>query len=199
MTEQEKMLAGELYRSTDPELQSLLARAQQTLRLLNSIPNEDWDERFMVLQELFADLGPGTQIKSPFMCDYGKQIRIGRNGFVNYDCVFLDCNVITIGDDVQIAPGVHIYTAYHPLDPETRRSSLELAKPVTIGNNVWLGGKSVVCAGVNIGDNSIIGAGSVVVKDVPANCVAAGNPCRVIRRLTPHKPAATGSASHEPM
>lgn len=183
MTEKEKMMAGELYCSTDPALQALLARAQQTLRLLNSIANEDLRERFRVLQELFGDLGLGTQVKSPFVCDYGGHIRIGRNGFVNYGCVFLDCNFITIGDDAQIAPGVHIYTALHPLDPETRRSGLELAKPVAIGNNVWLGGRSVICAGVKIGDNSVIGAGSVVVKDVPANCVALGNPCRVIRRL----------------
>jgi maltose O-acetyltransferase len=98
--------------------------------------------------------------------------------------VFLDCNVITIGDDAQIGPGVHIYTALHPLEPETRRSGLEMAKPVTIGNNVWLGGKCVICPGVRIGDNSVIGAGSVVVKDIPANCVAVGNPCRVIRNLS---------------
>jgi maltose O-acetyltransferase len=181
--EKEKMLAGDLYRSTDPELQSALGEAQRLLRRLNAIPNEDAEERFAALQDLLGQTGRGVQIKSPFMCDYGRHIRIGRNGFVNYGCVFLDCNLITIGDDAQIGPGVHIYTALHPVDPETRRSGLEAAKPVTIGNNVWLGGCSVICPGVTIGDNSVIGAGSVVVRDIPANCVAVGNPCRPIRNI----------------
>jgi maltose O-acetyltransferase len=182
-SEKEKMLAGELYRSTDLELQSAMARAQRLLRRLNGIPNEDSDQRFMVLQELLGQAGTGTQIKSPFLCDYGAHIRIGRNGFVNYGCVFLDCNLITIGDDAQIGPGVHIYTALHPVDAETRRSGMEAAKPVTIGHNVWLGGRSVICPGVTIGDNSVIGAGSVVVRDIPANRVAVGNPCRIIRKF----------------
>lgn len=183
LSEKEKMLAGELYRSTDSELQSAMAEAQQLLRQLNAIPNEDADQRFAVLQELLGQIGRGTQIKSLFTCDYGAHIRIGRNGFVNYGCVFLDCNLITIGDDAQIAPGVHIYTALHPVDPETRRSGLEAAKRVTIGHNVWLGGRCVICPGVAIGDNSVIGAGSVVVRDIPANRVAVGNPCRVIKEV----------------
>lgn len=183
-SEKDKMLAGELYRSTDRELQTAMAKAQHHLRRLNSTPNEDAEHRFFILQALLGQVGGGTQIKSPFACDYGAHIRVGSNGFVNYGCVFLDCNLVTIGDDAQIGPGVHIYTALHPIEPETRRSGLELAKPVTIGNNVWLGGKSVICPGVKIGDNSVIGAGSVVVKDIPANCVAVGNPCRVIRSLS---------------
>jgi len=183
LSEREKMLAGELYRSTDPELQTGLAEAQQHLRRLNAIPNEEAGQRFEVLQELFKQIGNDTQVKSPFMCDYGVHIRIGRNGFVNYECVFLDCNLITIGDDAQIGPGVHIYTALHPIDPEIRRSGLEAAKPVAIGHNVWLGGHCVVCPGVTIGDNSVIGAGSVVVRDVPANCVAVGNPRCVVREV----------------
>jgi maltose O-acetyltransferase len=183
-SEKEKMLAGELYRSIDHELQAAMARAQQHLRQLNSTPNEETERRHSILRVLLGQVGEGTQIKSPFTCDYGTHIRIGRNGFVNYGCVFLDCNLVTIGDDAQIGPGVHVYTALHPLEPETRRSGLESAKPVTIGNNVWLGGKSVICPGVRIGDNSVIGAGSVVVKDIPASCVAVGNPCRVIRSLS---------------
>jgi maltose O-acetyltransferase len=182
-TEKEKMLAGELYRSTDPELQAALGRAQERLRRLNSVPNEDIEQRFTILQGLLGRVGANTQIKSPFTCDYGAHIRIGRNGFINYGCVFLDCNLVTIGDDAQIAPGVHIYTALHPVDPETRRRGLEAAKPVSIGHNVWLGGRCVICPGVTIGDNSVIGAGSVVVHDVPANRVAVGNPCRVIKAL----------------
>jgi maltose O-acetyltransferase len=129
-------------------------------------------------------IGSGTQIKSPFACDYGAHIRIGRNGFVNYGCVFLDCNLITIGDDAQIGPGVHIYAALHPVDPGIRRSGLEAAKPVNIGHNVWLGGRCVICPGVTIGDNTVIGAGSVVVRDIPANRVAVGNPCRVIKEIS---------------
>jgi maltose O-acetyltransferase len=183
LSEKEKMLAGVLYRSTDPELQAAMAEAQQHLRRLNAMPNEDSDGRFAVLQALLGQIGNSTQIKSPFACDYGLHIRIGRNGFVNYGCVFLDCNLITIGDDAQIAPGVHIYTGFHPVEADLRRSGLEAAKPVTIGNNVWLGGHCVICPGVTIGDNSVIGAGSVVVRDVPANQVAVGNPCRVIKKI----------------
>lgn len=183
LSEKEKMLAGELYRSTGCELQAEMAEAQQYLRRLNAIPNEDFERRFVVLQALLGQIGNSTQIKSPFACDYGVHIRIGRNGFVNYGCVFLDCNLITIGDDAQIGPGVHIYTAFHPLQADMRRSGLEGAKPVTVGHNVWLGGHCVICPGVAIGDNSVVGAGSVVVRDVPANQVAAGNPCRVIKKI----------------
>lgn len=182
-SEKEKMLAGELYHSRDPELQSAMAEAQRHLRCLNATPNEDSEQRFGVLRALLGEIGSGTQIKSPFACDYGTHIRIGRNGFVNYGCVFLDCNFITIGDDVQIAPGVHIYTALHPVAAGVRRSGLEAAKPVKIGHNVWLGGCCVICPGVTVGDNVVIGAGSVVVRDIPANRVAVGNPCRVIKEI----------------
>lgn len=185
LSEREKMLAGELYSSTDTELRALMAKAQKRLRRLNTTPNERSKARFEILKSILASVGAGTQIKSPFSCDYGKHIRIGRNGFVNYGCVFLDCNVIRIGEDAQIGPGVHIYTALHPLDPASRRKGLEAARPVNIGDNVWLGGRSVICPGISIGDNAVIGAGSVVVKDIPANCVAVGNPCRVIRPLNP--------------
>jgi maltose O-acetyltransferase len=182
-SEKEKMLASELYRSTDAELQDMMAKTQQHLRCLNAIPNEDIEQRFATLQAMLAQIGNGTQIKSPFTCDYGVHICIGNNGFINYGCVFLDCNLITIGDDAQIGPGVHIYTAYHPIDTEVRRSGLEAAKAVIIGRNVWLGGASVICPGVTIGENSVIGAGSVVVRDVPPNRVAVGNPCRVVREI----------------
>ena len=182
-SERQKMLRGELYSSAEPELQIALAQAQQQLRELNAIPNEDAQQRFALLKRVLGEIGSGTQIKSPFSCDYGVHIRIGRNGFVNYGCVFLDCNLITIGDDVQIGPGVHIYTALHPLAPEIRRSGLESAKAVSIGHNVWLAGSCVICPGVSIGDNSVIGAGSVVVRDIPPSSLAVGNPCRVIKHL----------------
>jgi maltose O-acetyltransferase len=184
LTEKEKMLAGELYRSIDPELQSAAARAQQHLRRLNTTPNEDVGLRRTVLRALLGSMGELTQIKSPFSCDYGWNIHVGDNGFINYGCVFLDCNSIRIGDDAQIGPGVHIYTALHPLDARSRRSGLEAAKPVTVGHNVWLGGSCVICPGVSIGDNTVVGAGSIVVRDLPANVLAVGNPCRVIRQLS---------------
>lgn len=184
LSEKEKMLAGELYCSSDPELQAAAAQAQEHLRRLNSTPNEDLGLRRKVLQALLGGLGESTQIKSPFSCDYGWNIHIGQRGFINYACVFLDCNFIRIGDDAQIGPGVHIYTALHPLDPATRRSGLEAAKPVAIGDNVWLGGSCVICPGVSIGDNTVVGAGSIVVRDLPPNVLAVGNPCRVVRRLS---------------
>lgn len=184
LTEKEKMLAGELYRSIDPELQSAAAQAQQHLRRLNATPNEDLDLRRTVLQSLLGSIGELTQIKSPFSCDYGWNIHVGRNSFINYGCVLLDCNSIRIGDDAQMGPGVHIYTAMHPLDAHTRRNGLEAAKPVIIGDNVWLGGSCVICPGVSIGDNTVVGAGSVVVRNLPANVLAVGNPCRVIRDLS---------------
>lgn len=187
LSEKEKMLAGELYRSTDRDLQTAMAAAQRHLRLLNAIPNEDGERRFAALETLLGHIGNGTQIKSPFACDYGFNISIGRNGFVNYGCVLLDCNLISIGEDAQIGPGVHIYTAFHPVDAEVRRQGLEAAKPVTIGHNVWLGGSCIICPGVTIGDNTVIGAGSVVVRDVPANRVAVGNPCRVVRNIVGHR------------
>jgi maltose O-acetyltransferase len=183
LSEREKMLVEELYTSADPELRSLMASAQKRLRRLNDTPNERREARFKVLRSILASVGHGTEIKSPFSCDYGKHIRIGRNGFINYGCVFLDCNFIQIGDDAQVGPGVHIYTAHHPVDPEKRRKGLEGARPVNIGHNVWLGGRTVICPGVSIGENSVIGAASVVLKNIPANCLAVGNPCRVIREL----------------
>jgi maltose O-acetyltransferase len=183
VTEKEKMLAGELYCSSDPELVAAMAHAQKLLRELNTLPNENPTERSALLRRFFGQFGENTQIRSPFFCDYGAHISIGRDSFVNYNCVFLDCNRITIGDYAQIAPAVQIYTAWHPLDPATRHSALEAASPVTIGNNVWIGGGAIICPGVSVGDNSVIGAGSVVTKNIPANALAVGNPCRVLRSL----------------
>jgi maltose O-acetyltransferase len=181
LTEKEKMLAGELYRSNDPELQRSMALAQERLRALNAIPNEEPACRQASLHTLLGEVGDEVQLRSPFACDYGVNIRIGRNSFVNFGCIFLDCNLIIIGQDAQIGPGVHIYTALHPVDPKLRRSGLESARPVRIGRNVWIGGHTVLCPGVTIGDNTVIGAGSIVVRDIPEGKVAVGNPCRVIR------------------
>jgi maltose O-acetyltransferase len=178
------MLAGELYHATDPELQADLAQAQRKLRALNAIANEDVDSRRAALTDLLAHFGERTEIRSPFFCDYGYNIRIGARGFINYGAVLLDVNLIEIGDDAQIGPNVQILTAYHPVDPDVRRTGLETAKPIHIGDNVWLGAGAILLPGITIGDNSVIGAGSVVTRDVPAGVIAFGNPCRVIRKCT---------------
>ena len=132
-----------------------------------------------MLRELLGAVGDGTTVKPRFMCDYGFNIRAGRNLFVNYDCIFLDVAPIDIGDDVQIAPAVQLYTATHPLDAAVRRSGLESGRPIRIGHNVWIGGGAIVLPGVTIGDDAVIGAGSVVTRDVPAGSVVVGNPARV--------------------
>jgi maltose O-acetyltransferase len=175
------MLAGELYSATDPELVADHLHAQYLLYRFNATRADAAEERRELLMELFGLFGRGSVVKPSFRCDYGYNILIGRNVFVNYDCVFLDCNRITIGDDVQIGPAVQLYTAQHPADPETRRSGLESALPVTVGDNVWIGGGAILCPGVTIGADTVIGAGSVVTRDVPAGVIAAGNPCRVLR------------------
>lgn len=178
-----KMLAGELYISTDPELYAAHVRAQALLARFNATPADADDQPRALLSELFARFGADSVLKPSLRCDYGFNISIGERTFINFDCVLLDCNRIVIGDEVQIAPGVHIYTATHPLDPKARRAGLEYALPVTIHDGVWLGGGAIVCPGVTIGENTVVGAGSVVTKDLPANVVAVGNPCRAIRRL----------------
>jgi maltose O-acetyltransferase len=182
-SEKEKMLAGELYMANDRELVAAHLRAQEILTRFNATSADSDEGRRRYLEKLLGQIGDAAVVKPVFRCDYGFTISIGRRTFVNYDCVFLDCNRITIGEEVQIAPGVHIYTATHPVDAETRRSGLEYALPVTVGDGAWLGGGSIICPGVTIGENAVIGAGSVVTRDVPANVVAAGNPCRVLREL----------------
>jgi maltose O-acetyltransferase len=178
------MLAGDLYLSSDPELTAARLRALKLVARFNNSEPEAFAERRLILGELFGSLGEGSVINPTLRCDYGFNIHVGKNVFMNFDCVLLDCSRIDIGDDVQIAPGVHIYTATHPMEASVRKSGLELAKPVRIGSGVWLGGKAVVCPGVSIGENTVVGAGSVVVRDLPANVFAAGNPCKPIRELS---------------
>lgn len=182
-TEREKMLAGELYVASDPELHAAHLRAQALLARFNATKADAVQGRRALLTELCAGFGAESVVKPTFRCDYGFNLSIGARAFVNYDCTFLDCNTITIGDEVQIAPGVHIYTCTHPLDAQQRRAYLELAEPVTIADGVWLGGGTIVCPGVTIGENTVVGAGSVVTRSLPANVLAVGNPCRVIRQL----------------
>lgn len=183
MTEKEKMLAGELYRGSDRELLAERRHAQQLLARYNGTPGDGQDLRTTLLRDFLSTVGEGTVVLSPFMCDYGYNISLGRNVFINYHCIFLDCAPITIGDDVQIGPAVQLYTAEHPLDAEVRRSGLESASPIRIGSDVWIGGGAVVLPGITIGDRSIVGAGSVVVHDVPPDSVVVGNPARVVRTL----------------
>jgi maltose O-acetyltransferase len=177
------MLAGELYDPLDPQLDVERRRARELCASLNGSAEHEKERRNAILADL---LGAATDawVQPPFYCDYGSNIRLGRKVFFNFNCVLLDVAQITIGDHVLFGPGVQMYTASHPFSASERRSGLECAKPISIGDDVWVGGGAILCPGVSIGDRSIIGAGSVVTRDIPADVVAAGNPCRVIRELT---------------
>jgi maltose O-acetyltransferase len=177
-TEREKMIAGAPYRASDPELAEARLRAQEILARYNATAPREAGTRDAILRELLGSVGVTPTIMPRFACDYGFNVRVGNNLFVNYDCVFLDCAPIDIGDDVQIAPGVHLYTATHPLDPAERRSGIEGARPIRIGSNVWIGGGAIVLPGVKIGDDAVIGAGSVVTRDVAKGATVVGNPAR---------------------
>lgn len=159
------------------------APARQLTQKLNTVDRSDFEAITKIVKELLGK-SDGAFINPPFYCDYGFNIEVGRNFFANYNCTILDVAKVTIGDNCQMAPNVAIYTAGHPVHPETRNSGYEYGIAVTIGDNVWIGGNSVICPGVTIGNNVVIGAGSVVTKDIPANVIAAGNPCRVIREIT---------------
>ncbi len=183
MTEREKMLAGELYDPADPELSQMRARCRQITRAYNATTEAETEVRYTLLGRLIGKISPGIEIEPPFRCDYGFNISVGHKFYANFGVVMLDCALITIGDNVLLGPNVQIYTPHHPLEPEIRRTLIESALPVTIGNDVWIGGGAIVLPGVTIGDSTTIGAGSVVTKDIPAGVVAAGNPCRVLREL----------------
>jgi maltose O-acetyltransferase len=182
-TEREKMLAHEPYWAAALELVEMRQRAQEQLYWFNHSRPEERAVRQEVLESLFQSIGSNFEIMPPFFCDYGGHIRAGKNLYINANCTILDCNWVTLGDDVLIAPNVQIYTAYHSVDPAVRLTGVEMAAPLTIGSNVWLGGGVIVCPGVTIGDHTTIGAGSVVTKAIPAKVVAVGNPCCVIRSV----------------
>jgi maltose O-acetyltransferase len=182
-SEKEKMLAGELYRSTGPELVGERRAAQRLLARYNATEPDDSAGRMALMHELFGAVGEGADILPRFHCDYGYNIRLGRNCFVNYNCVFLDCAAIEVGDDLQMAPAVQLYTAYHPLDRATRVAGWEAAKPIRIGDGVWIGGGAIILPGVTIGDGCVVGAGSVVTRDLPPGSVAVGNPARITKAL----------------
>lgn len=182
-TEKQKMLAGELYRASDSELVAERREARRLIRLYNATTEQEIERRSQLILELFGSTAPNIEIEPPFYCDYGSNIYVGDGFYMNFGGVILDCTAVHIGKKVLCGPSVHIYAATHPIDPKIRCSGLELAAPVKIGNNVWIGGGAIICPGVTIGDHTTIGAGSVVVKDIPAKVVAAGNPCRVIKYL----------------
>jgi acetyltransferase-like isoleucine patch superfamily enzyme len=185
MTEKEKAAAGLLYDANyDKELVSERSRAKQLLYKYNHLDPSKSDERKQLLRDLLGKVPDEFLIEQPLYCDYGYNISIGKNFFSNTNCVILDGAKVTIGDNVFIAPNVGIYTAGHPLDVEQRNAGLEYAYPVTIGDNVWIGAGVSILPGVTIGNNTVIGAGSVVTKDIPANVVAVGNPCKAVRSVT---------------
>ena len=182
-TMRERMLAGELYLADDPVLAEEQARAARLLDRFNQTGVDNGAERRGLLLDLLGELGEGSEIKPPLRCDYGSRIRVGARTFVNYGLVALDVASIEIGDDVQIGPNVQLLTPTHPIDPDTRRAKWEAAEPIVIEANVWLGGGVIVLPGVTIGENTVVGAGSIVTKDLAPNVVAAGNPARVVRSL----------------
>jgi len=182
MTEREKMLAGELYDPLDPELVAARVRARDLCRDLNATREADAAERRRILCDLFGAGGESAWMQPPFFCDYGTNIELGERVFFNFNCVVLDVCRVRIGSFTLFGPAVQIYTATHPLEAKLRRTR-ELGKPVEIGGDVWVGGGAIILPGVHIGSNAVIGAGSVVTRDIPAAVFAAGNPCRVIRAL----------------
>ena len=183
MTSREMQQQGYLY-PLDKELLDAHNRAKSITRRLNATLETQREERSALAKELFASAGEGAYIEPPFYCDFGFNTHVGKAFYCNYDCVFLDCGTITIGDHVMLGPKVALYAVSHPIDPTVRSLGYDYPMDITIGDRVWIGGSVVVCPGVTIGENTIIGAGSVVTKDIPANVVAAGNPCRVIRPIT---------------
>ena len=190
LTEKEKMLSGMSYNSRDPELLGMYHRARKLIKTFNNLDSENEIQRDNTLKDLFEFKGNGVWIEAPFFCDYGSNISIGDGTFINVNCMFLDDNKITIGKNGLIAPYVQIYTASHPIKASERiiraddkASYSTLTKPVTIGDNVWIGGNSIIFPGVTIGDNVTIGGGSVVTSDIPNNIFAYGNPCKPKKNL----------------
>ncbi|HEV3122200.1 MAG TPA: sugar O-acetyltransferase [Isosphaeraceae bacterium] len=181
-TERDRMLAGELYNPNDPELLLARKRARELCWALNATSEAEQEERRRILLSLFGAGGDSVLMQPPFFCDYGSNILLGENVFFNFNCVVLDVCQVKIGDHSQFGPAVQIYTATHPMNAELRRTR-EFAKPIEIGSDVWVGGGAILCPGVRIGSRSVIGAGSVVTREIPEGVVAAGNPCRVIREI----------------
>jgi maltose O-acetyltransferase len=181
----DRMLRGELYLADDPDIQTDAARGHALMERYNATRASEQELRDRLLRELLGDVGEGVVVRPPLWIDYGANISIGARTFVNYDCVMLDVAPIRTGAACQLATRVQLLTATHPVDPEPRRLGWESAEPITIGDNVWLGGGAIVCPGVTIGENTVVGAGAVVTRDLPAGVVAAGVPARVLREIGP--------------
>jgi maltose O-acetyltransferase len=179
-SEKEKMLSGELYDPLDQQLVDERTKARLLLKELNYTKEDELEKRDSILKQLLPNAGIGLWLQPPFYCDYGTNILLGEKVFFNFACIVLDVALVTIGSRTIFGPNVQIYTATHPLHYLERGSGLESGKPISIGDDVWVGGSVIICPGVNIGSRSIIGAGSVVTKDIPDEVIAAGNPCRII-------------------
>lgn len=184
MSERERMLSGELYYSPDQELTQMHIKCHEILDEFNQTKFNDFRTREILAHKLFKSVGENCFINKPFYCDYGVNITVGNNFYANFNCIILDVNEVIIGDNVMFAPNVNIYTATHPIDKNVRNLYLEYGKKIIIGNDVWIGGNVVINPGVTIGDGTIIGSGSVVTKSMPSGVVAAGNPCKIIRKIT---------------
>ncbi|WP_317048443.1 sugar O-acetyltransferase [Confluentibacter sediminis] len=183
MTEKQKMLAGEMYNPSDPELMKERHRVRLLFHKFNSLSEEHMEERNKVLYEIFEGAGENLFVEPPFHCDYGSNIKVGHNVFMNFNCCILDVATVIIGDNCMFAPHVQIYTATHPIEYKLRNSGKEYAKPITIGNNVWIGGGAIICPGVTLGNNTVVAAGAVVTKSFPDNVVIGGNPAKVIKSI----------------
>lgn len=184
MSEKERMLSGELYRANDPQLLADGVRRRKILHQIDALNWDQFDERMRLFGELFGKLGEDAYIEPHLYCDYGSNISVGKNFYANTGCIFLDVAPITIGDNVFFGPRIGLYTPYHPIDAGVRNAQLEGGQPIVIGSNVWFGGDVTVCPNVTIGSNVVIGAGSVVVKNIPSDSIAVGNPCTVLRPIT---------------
>jgi maltose O-acetyltransferase len=184
-TEKEKMLAGELYNATDQQLSEERVQTRLLIKQLNESREDEGEVREKILRQLIPGAGPNLWLQPPFYCDYGYNIITGERVFFNFNCVVLDVTYVRIGSRTKFGPNVQVYTATHPVNYKERSSGLEYAKPIAIGEDCWIGGSAVICPGVTIGDRTIIGAGSVVTRDIPSDVFAAGNPCRVIKQLDP--------------
>ena len=182
-SEMQKMLSGEWYNAADEELVAARLKARFLLKKYNDSSPDQAELRQQLLKDLIPQQGNGLYIEPPFYCDYGANIQIGDKVYFNFACTILDVMQVKIGDNTLFGPSVQIYTAMHPMNWNERASGVEFAKPISIGSHVWVGGSAIICPGVSIGDRTIIGAGSVVTRDIPNDVFAAGNPCRIIKQL----------------
>ena len=183
MTEKEKMINGELYNAEDKNLKDGRIKCKLLCQRYNNLAYDEFEERKTLIKRILGKTGEKYFIEQPFICDYGCNIEIGENFYSNHNLTILDCASVTFGKNVFIGPNCNFYTAEHPLDVETRNKGLEYAKPIKIGNNVWIGGSVTILSGVTVGNNAVIGAGSVVTKNIDDNCIAAGIPAKVIKRI----------------